>query len=117
MQSTPPAPRASLLLLLLPLVLASLLLLAGCSCRDVQVEYPGGVAPDEQYTAGTAPSRVEFYVWHCVKGERLVVIRKEMEMSCAPPRRETAVCGELTSLEQKFANEPHGPAGTVNVGP
>ena len=94
-----------------------LLLLAGCSCRDVRVEFPEGVPPDEQYSIGTSPRIVDFFVWHCLKGERVAVIRKELEMSCAAPRRETTACGGLTESEKAFANEPHGPARTVNTGP
>lgn len=79
------------------------LLLAACSSNKYVVA-AGLPAPNSGFQTGTVHG-YDVYIWDCYQTKRIVVYRESAEMRVGPYMREEALCGEMTPIETKLANE------------
>ena len=81
--------------------LAALLLMPGCDCADPWAAFPERTPPDQSCSTGSVHG-FDVYIWHCLRGQRVVVAQYSAEMQCRPPERAVAPCGTLTTIEVKL---------------
>lgn len=98
------------LLLALPSVLVT------ACCTLPWQAYKMERAPDESCMVGHPESGVDYYIWHCLDGERVVIHQHRGTFVCGKVVRETSACGELTESE-RVPQPPDAPARQGEISP
>jgi hypothetical protein len=75
-----------------------LFLLTGC-CQPPWEKFEISTPPDRSCRTGTTHG-YDVYIWNCQNNQKVVIYQYSTEMTCQKSQKETARCGELTSIEK-----------------